>query len=59
MRNYREPFLIAHVLEFLFAHFFGENAKPIIEKLKKFKEKVKVTCGMDYEPVEFLGGEKC
>jgi len=59
MNNYREDYQIAHVLEFLFSHFFGENAKPIIEKLSKFKEKRKVTSGMDYEPIEFLEGRRC
>lgn len=59
MESSRQDYQIAHLLEFLFLYFLGENANPIVEKLREFKEKRKVISGMDYEPLKFLEGQKC
>lgn len=53
MSNYREDYQVANVLKFLFVYFFNANSFNIVEKLDKVKEITQVTCGIDYEPVEF------
>lgn len=50
---YRFPYQMAHVLEFLYSHFFPETSQEILVKLGKFKKQREVVSGVDYEPVEF------
>lgn len=51
--HYAIPYQIAHVLAFLYRYFFPETSKEIVARLEGFKEKHKVTSGMDFEPVSF------
>lgn len=50
---YMFPYQMAHVLEFLYNHFFPETSKEILAKLREFKRERKVVSEIDYEVVEF------
>ena len=53
MSDYREAYQVSNLLRYLFANFFETNPFNILEKLDIVKEKTKVICGIDYNPIEF------